>query len=222
MRPVLNRPVWFALLSTLFIPMLASANPLTITVLDEGTNEPVENAVITLPGSGPPEPEAFTIAQEDRAFRPQVLVIPAGSDVNFPNRDDTQHHVYSFSEAKTFNIELYAGEPESPIQFDDTGIVELGCNIHDHMQGFVIVTERPHYALTNASGQAHFEMTSDADSQPFKANVWHRRLADTHRFTEHTLTSESESETRIQVTLESKDEDEDDELDQLQQEFQDL
>ncbi|WP_077529614.1 methylamine utilization protein [Vreelandella utahensis] len=221
MRRVLNRPVWFALLNSCFLPALSVASPLTITVIDESSSEPVENAVVTLPGSGGAETDAFTIAQKDRAFQPRVLVIPAGSEVNFPNRDDTQHHVYSFSEAKTFNIELYAGEPESPIHFDQTGIVELGCNIHDHMQGFIIVTDRPHYALTDASGEAHFEMASGAGSQPLEANVWHRRLSDTGRLTQHTLTPGAESAMRIQLTLEPRDE-EDDELDQLQQEFQDL
>lgn len=221
MRPTSYRPKGLAILGVFLFSTPAFAGPLTITVVDEGTNEPVENAAVTLPGSGDPETDAFTIAQENRAFQPQVLVIPVGSDVNFPNRDDTQHHVYSFSEAKTFNIELYAGEPESPVQFDQMGIVEIGCNIHDHMQAFIIVTDRPHYALTDASGEVHFEMAPDADSQPLEANVWHRRLGDTGRFTQHTLTPEAESETLIQVTLEPKAQ-EDDELDQLQQEFQDL
>ncbi|KAA8983511.1 methylamine utilization protein [Halospina sp. K52047b] len=221
MRPVLLRPIKCAALCALFIATSAFAEPLTITVINERTDEPVENAVVTLPGAGKPSTDTFTIAQENRAFRPGLLVIPAGSEVNFPNRDNTQHHVYSFSEAKTFNIELYAGEPEAPIQFDQSGIVEIGCNIHDHMQGFILVTDRPHYALTDTNGQARFDVASSAGKQPVKANIWHRRFADTDRYSQHTLTPDSLSEMRVRVTLEPRN-DGNDELDQIQQEFQDL
>ena len=54
-----------------------------------------------------------------------------GTAIDFPNRDDVRHHVYSFSQAKTFELKLYAGKPEDPVVFDFVGVVELGCNIHD-------------------------------------------------------------------------------------------
>ncbi|MGO1462421.1 MAG: Cupredoxin, partial [Oleiphilaceae bacterium] len=73
-------------------------------------------------------PVQAKVVQKDRMFHPHVLILPTGSSVNFPNRDNTQHHVYSFSPAKPFNLELYAGQPEAPVLFDQPGIVELGCN----------------------------------------------------------------------------------------------
>ncbi|PAU81739.1 methylamine utilization protein [Halovibrio salipaludis] len=219
MRSLSPRPLWFAILGALVLPAVSVAESLTITVLEEDTSQPVEGAVVTLPGANAPSPGTFTIAQEDRAFQPGVLVIPAGSEVNFPNRDNTQHHVYSFSSAKTFDIELYAGEPESPIHFDQSGIVEIGCNIHDHMQGFILVTDRPHYGRTDANGEVVFERASGGSSQSLNAGIWHPRLTETGRFLHHSFTPGDEP--RIAIALEAEAEG-GDELDQLQQEFQDL
>lgn len=205
-------------LSSLLLCVCAPAETLTVTVLDEQSGTPVPGAVVTLPGAGEPSPGTYRIAQQDRAFQPRVLTVPAGSEVNFPNKDDTQHHVYSFSEAKTFDIELYAGEPESPIRFDQPGIVELGCNIHDRMQGFVIVTDRPYYGRTDETGRIHFKRSAAPQGQPITARVWHPRLRNKTRFREAAF---SGAATEIHLALPPKP-NTSDKLDQLQQEFNDL
>lgn len=207
-----------AALSGLLLSLAAPAETLTITVMSEQSGEPVSDTVVTLPGPDAPPAGPYTIAQKDRAFQPRVLTVPVGSTINFPNKDDTQHHIYSFSPAKTFDIELYAGEPESPIHFDKPGIVELGCNIHDHMQGFVIVTERPHYGRTDKNGQVRFEHSDVPEGQPITARVWHPRLKDTTQFRKAAVTRDT---TRITLALRPEPAP-DEELDQLQQEFNDL
>ncbi|MBU2952868.1 methylamine utilization protein [Marinobacter sp. F3R08] len=166
------------------MPMIASAYELSVTVLLNGTSEPVADAVVFVEDTRQTAPVAAEIYQKDRAFHPQVLVIPVGSSVDFPNRDNTQHHVYSFSPAKPFNIELYADRPASPIVFDKPGIVELGCNIHDHMQGFVIVTDNAATGQTNAAGQVTLTLDpqgTDGDQNRLLLKVWHPRLVDNTR-----------------------------------------
>ena len=143
----------------------ANAYELSVTVTLEGNTEPVANAVVSVDSARPATPVSAEIYQKDRAFHPHVLVVPVGSSVDFPNRDNTQHHVYSFSPAKTFNIELYADRPAAPIVFDKPGIVELGCNIHDHMQGFVVVTDTAATGRTDASGK----VTLSLDACPARA-----------------------------------------------------
>lgn len=162
----------------------ANAYELSVTVTLEGSADPVANAVVSVDGGRSATPVSAEIYQKDRAFHPHVLVVPVGSSVDFPNRDNTQHHVYSFSPAKTFNIELYADRPAAPIVFDKPGIVELGCNIHDHMQGFVVVTDTAANGLTDASGQ----VTLSIDTQAIESNedkvtleIWHPRLPDNTR-----------------------------------------
>jgi len=67
--------------------------------------------------------------QVDRAFAPDLLVIPVGSTVEFPNSDSVSHQIYSFSATKRFKLPLYRGKPYPPVPFDQAGVVTLGCNI---------------------------------------------------------------------------------------------
>lgn len=162
----------------------AKAYELSVTVTLDGSTEPVANAVVSVDSGRQGTPVSAEIYQKDRAFHPHVLVVPVGSSVDFPNRDNTQHHVYSFSPAKTFNIELYADRPAAPIVFDKPGIVELGCNIHDHMQGFVVVTDTAATSQTDASGQVTLSIESQGtEGSPEKVTVeiWHPRLPDNTR-----------------------------------------
>jgi plastocyanin len=164
--------------------LAVEAKELPVTVLNSDSNEPVVGAVVSVASPQTVTPVSAEIYQKDRAFHPQVLVVPVGSSVDFPNRDNTQHHVYSFSPAKTFNIELYAGRPEAPIIFDKPGIVELGCNIHDHMQGFIVVTDTKAVGRTGESGQVtltiNLRSAADSDGR-VPLTIWHPRLPDNTR-----------------------------------------
>src|SRR5271155_5509421 len=56
----------------------------------------------------PAEPGAIT--QRGEEFPPYVTAIVVGTRVVFPNKDNVQHHVYSVSPAKKFEIPLYIGD----------------------------------------------------------------------------------------------------------------
>ncbi|WP_227515428.1 methylamine utilization protein [Marinobacter salinus] len=155
-----------------------------------GGNTPVADALVYLDKPDTTTPVSAEIYQKDRRFHPHVTVIPVGSHVEFPNRDNTQHHVYSFSPAKTFNIELYAGKPEAPVLFDKPGIVELGCNIHDHMQAFIVVTATSKIGRTNGNGRVTLSLEqSPSPERPLTLNIWHPRLTDNTKPVRRTLES---------------------------------
>ncbi|WP_417565389.1 methylamine utilization protein [Marinobacter sp.] len=173
-----------AALNMAAVPLAATSSELSVTVTVNGSAEPVAGAVVSVATTREVVPVSAEIYQKDRAFHPYILVIPAGSSVDFPNRDNTQHHVYSFSPAKVFNIELYAGRPEAPVLFDKPGIVELGCNIHDHMQAFIIVTGTAAVGQTNASGQVTLALApkyAEGGQGKVELQVWHPRLPDNTR-----------------------------------------
>ena len=148
----------------------AAAATLEVSVLDE-RGRPIENVAIYAtapPGVGEHGATGAALAaaadertavmdQQNLQFAPHVLVVQSGTEVAFPNSDSVSHHVYSFSEAKTFELPLYKGEVYAPVVFDRPGIVVVGCNIHDGMLGYVVVVDTPHFALTNAAGVAHVE-----------------------------------------------------------------
>lgn len=112
------------------------------------------------------------MGQAGKQFVPQVLVVPVGTAVSFPNRDTVRHHVYSFSPAKKFELKLYIGTPANPVLFDRSGIAVLGCNIHDQMVGWIVVVETPYYAMSDAQGRAAI----DAPPGSYRLRSWHPGL----------------------------------------------
>ena len=146
-------------------------------IVQGSDGEPVQHAVVyALPvgADGAPLPASprAEIDQIDKEFVPSVTAVQVGTRVHFPNRDQIRHHVYSFSDAKTFEIPLYEGTPAQPILFDKPGPVVLGCNIHDWMRGWVFVVDTPLFAVTGEDGRA----TLDAAPGDYSVRVWHPEL----------------------------------------------
>ena len=117
----------------------------------------IADAVVALYGDDLPPLSGVAHAimdQRDKRFVPHVLAVRQNTLVSFPNSDDIRHQVYSFSPAKRFELPLYHGTPAKPVLFDKAGEVALGCNIHDHMVGFIYVVDTPYFAKTGADGNA--------------------------------------------------------------------
>ena len=123
-------------------------------LVKDQTGRPVEGAVIWAEGPQKKTLPAIQteIVQKNRQFIPPVTIVPVGSIVRFPNWDNVQHHVYSFSTAKTFDIPLYIGQSPKAIEFERPGIVTLGCNIHDWMAAYVVVLDSGFFARTDERG----------------------------------------------------------------------
>jgi plastocyanin len=94
----------------------------------------------------------WVMDQIDMRFDPEVLVVPVGARVSFPNSDKVAHQVYSFSPAKRFSLGLYRGKRYPPVDFSKPGLVVLGCNIHDAMVGYIYVAESPYFGKSDESG----------------------------------------------------------------------
>jgi plastocyanin len=150
-----------------FFIFLASAPlyAIEVTIIDRN-GLPVSDAVISIsdsakspqslqrhPKTNPDEPHIMD--QIDFQFVPKTMLINKGDWVDFPNSDDVRHHVYSFSATKPFEIKMFTGSEADPIQFTQSGIVVLGCNIHDSMVGYIYVTDSPTSAITNVQGVAN-------------------------------------------------------------------
>ena len=136
----------------------AQAVPWTVQVKNSA-GQPIADAVVAVEVRGRAAKTGSAradMAQRDRQFAPQVLVVQTGTAVNFPNFDTVRHHVYSFSPIKVFETKLYSGTPSEPIMFDKPGIATLGCNIHDRMSAHIVVVDTALFAKTDASGTARF------------------------------------------------------------------
>ncbi|MGZ2411985.1 plastocyanin [Sphingomonas sp. F9_3S_D5_B_2] len=154
----------------------ALAAPLSVRVVDS-SGKPVRDAVVTFyPASGARPARAagrYLVAQRNLQFQPFLSIVPVGADVSFPNFDPTKHHVYSFSPAKRFELKLFAKDQSRTVRFEKPGVVALGCNIHDAMTAFIVVTDSAWTARTNAQGMANF---ADAPATAGRLQVWHPYL----------------------------------------------
>lgn len=146
-------------------------------VVQDGAGKPLPGAVAFLDSAQArrqAKPLAGAeVAQEKRRFVPEVLVVTAGTQVQFPNHDTVRHHVYSFSPAKKFELKLYSGMPANPVLFDQPGVVVLGCNIHDQMVGWILVVETPYYAQADNAGAVRIDKVPPGE---YTLNVWHAGL----------------------------------------------
>ena len=113
------------------------------------------------------------IRQQFQQFDPGVMAVRVGTTIEFPNFDRMRHHVYSFSEARRFEIRLYSGEEVPSVTFENPGIVVIGCNIHDWMEAWIYVTDAPFFAVADASGNA---VLQDLDASAYALSVWHPGL----------------------------------------------
>jgi len=118
------------------------------------TNPPV--AVVYLDGDFPPAQAtpAVQVGQKDLRFVPQLLVVQAGTRVEFPNLDNTFHNIFSYSPAKRFDLGRYRMDekPVPAVMFDTPGVVVLRCEIHEHMRGVILVLATPHFTITDTEG----------------------------------------------------------------------
>ena len=165
--------VWILALS---LGAPAYAGSLRVSVVDDH-GQPVERvAVYALPSkplaTATSAPDAI-MDQAHNAFVPHILIVQTGTSVLFPNNDVVSHHVYSFSEPKTFELPLYKGNAHPPILFDRPGVVVLGCNIHDSMLGYILVVDTPHFASTDAQGSISLDGLAVDD---YSIHVWTERL----------------------------------------------
>ena len=100
-----------------------------------------------------PVPGHAVLDQRDERFVPHVLAVTTGTVVDFPNSDRIYHNVFSLSKTRPFDLGRYAAGRSKAIKFDRPGIVRVFCDIHSHMNAFILVFNHSFFALTDAEGR---------------------------------------------------------------------
>ena len=147
-------------------------------LIEDNKSNPLPNAVVWLNSDNPElmparSDSVYEMSQKNREFVPYVLAVPQNAKVEFPNEDSILHHVYSFSDAKSFELKLYRDKPKQPIAFEQTGVVELGCNIHDWMLGYIVVVDSTLFAVSDKNGMVELP----AQVGDYQLNIWHPGFA---------------------------------------------
>ena len=95
--------------------------------------------------------------QRNETFVPHVLAVTTGTSVDFPNSDKFYHNVFSLSKPARFDLGRYAAGHSKSRRFDQPGIVRVFCEIHSHMNAFILVFGHPFFAITDADGRYHID-----------------------------------------------------------------
>lgn len=94
-----------------------------------------------------------TLDQRNETFVPHVLAITVGTVVDFPNSDEVYHNVFSLSRPRQFDLGRYATGRSKAVRFDRPGIVRVFCDIHSHMNAFILVFNHRFFDVTDAEGR---------------------------------------------------------------------
>ena len=106
----------------------------------------------------PRKPARFRLGQKNKTFQPQLLPVPVGSTVEFPNNDGIFHNVFSLSGPEPFDLGLYRAGESRPRTFGRPGTYRVFCNIHPHMTAVVVVLPTPYTTLAAADGRFVLEL----------------------------------------------------------------
>jgi plastocyanin len=108
--------------------------------------------------------------QRNENFVPHILAITTGTSVQFLNSDRTYHNVFSLSKANSFDLGRYPPGRSKVVRFDRPGIVRVFCEIHSHMNAFILVFAHRHFALTSAQGEYRIDGVPPGT---YTVSVWH-------------------------------------------------
>ena len=116
--------------------------------------------------------ETFQMAQRHQRFDPDLLVIPAGATVEFPNFDPYFHNVFSLGDNRPFDLGLYQAGSTRSRRFTQPGVSYVFCNIHPRMSGVILTVPTAWYAVSDASGKLQLPA---APPGSYQLHVWYER-----------------------------------------------
>jgi plastocyanin len=120
------------------------------------------------------EPGRAVLDQRDETFVPHVLAITTGTIVDFPNSDRIYHNVFSLSKVARFDLGRYEAGHSKAVRFDRPGIVRVFCEIHSHMNAFILVFSHPFFAMTDADGRYRID---NVPPGTYSVVAWHEGTA---------------------------------------------
>jgi plastocyanin len=129
------------------------------------------HVVVYLEGEAQTAPITAVMEQQNRQFSPDLVVVPEGSAVSFPNFDPIFHNVFSLSKPKSFDLGNYPKGQTRMVSFSKPGIVSVYCHLHPNMAGTILVA--PNQWSTRADASGRFVLT-DVPPGKYTVVAWHK------------------------------------------------
>ena len=117
--------------------------------------------------------DVVTILQHKQTFSPYISVSQKGNDVNFHNKDDITHHIYSVNKKGKFSFKIKAESEHISEPFLHESEVAMGCNIHDWMSGSLLIVDTPYFGKTDINGSISFSIEALGK---YQITAWHPQL----------------------------------------------
>jgi hypothetical protein len=117
----------------------------------------------------PTRQPVYRLVQKDKMFVPHLLVVPTGSEVEFPNQDPFFHNVFSLFNGKRFDLGLYESGTSRSVRFDREGVSYIFCNIHPEMGAVVLSLNTPYYGVSGENGVVALR---NVPAGSYRLNIW--------------------------------------------------
>jgi plastocyanin len=125
----------------------------------------------------PKTPVTEMLNQVRARFEPDLIVVPVGSTVEFPNSDPIFHNVFSLSKAQPFDLGYYPQGQSRTVKFNNPGVVQVYCHIHSNMYAAIVVTASPWFQKPGSDGSFSF---SNVPAGRYRLTAWHK-IAGLHK-----------------------------------------
>ncbi len=120
------------------------------------------------------EKKGVTLDQNGCVYQPHVLAVAAGADVTILNPDKVLHNIHTYSKVnKPMNRAQPKFKKKLKVKFDKPEIMEVKCDVHGWMGGWIFVAGNPYYSVTGADGA--FSIT-ELPAGKYQVQIWHEKL----------------------------------------------
>src|SRR6185503_20376541 len=138
---------------------ICGKEPRTDEALVVGSDKGILNVVVRVSDPGdtkpmPPPSERIAVDQRGCRFAPRIVLVPAGTPVDFLNSDGILHNIHTWSK---LNPSFNRAQPKLKTVLSETfanpELFRVTCDVHPWMQGYVVVAAHAYYAVTSADGR---------------------------------------------------------------------
>lgn len=139
-----------------------------------GENQGLQHVVVSIvdiqKGKGFAETKGV-LDQHECRYNPHVVLTPAGTPLLILNNDEILHSVHTHSEKNpTFNRAQSKFKKEMAEIFPYPETINVTCDVHSWMAGWIVVQEHPYFSVTDSSGS--FELTQ-VPAGKYMLRFWH-------------------------------------------------
>ena len=143
-----------------------------------GSDRGIQNVVVSIINiqKGKAKTVAGVLDQKECIYTPRVVLTPAGEELSILNSDGILHNIHTYSTANpTINKAQPKFRKRLKQAFEHPETIKVTCDAHNWMIGWLVVTDHPYYALTDASGA--FTL-SDVPAGDYELKFWHETLGE--------------------------------------------